>query len=110
MARYLLIESRDSYEYADVGYFLDLAKDLAASGNDVTLFLLQNAVLMARKDAQTPARDFLSGSTNVRVLADSFCLKERAISEKALLPGVMVSDVDALVDLLALDGVKAIWH
>lgn len=41
MARYLLIESRDTYEYADVAYFCNLAKDLVATGNEVTLFLLQ---------------------------------------------------------------------
>ena len=110
MARYLLIESRDAYEYADVGYFCDLAKDLGATGNDVTLFLLQNGVLMARKGATSPAKDLLSGGSNIRVLADSFCLKERAIPESALLPGVKVSDVDTLVDLLAAEGVKAVWH
>lgn len=64
---------------------------------------------MARKGANSPAMDLLSGGTNVRILADGFCLKERAITE-GLLPGVKVSDVDTLVDLLASDGVKAVWH
>ncbi len=110
MARYLLIESRDSFEYADVGYFCNMAKDLATSGNDVTVFLLQNGVLMARKGTETPAADLLSGGGNIRVFADGFCLKERAIPEASLLPGVKVSTVDTLVDLLTLEGVKAIWH
>ena len=110
MAKYLLIESRDSYEFGDVGYFCGMAKDLAAAGNDVTLFLLQNGVLMARKGAETPARSLLTSESKVRVLADAFCLRERGIPESALLPGVKVGDVDALVDLLATQDVKAVWH
>lgn len=110
MARYLLIESRDSFEFADVGPFLNTARDLVATGNDVTLFLLQNGVLMARSGANSPASSLLAGAANLRVLADSFCLKERGIPEKDLLPGVKVSDIDTLVDLLATDGVKAVWH
>lgn len=110
MAKYLLIESRDSYEYADVNYFCNLAKDLVATGNEVTVFLIQNGVLMARKGASSPAKDLVAGGGDLRVLADSYCLRERAIAETALLPGVKVSDVDALVDLLAMQDIKPVWH
>ncbi len=109
MGKYLLIESRDPFEYADVGYFCTMAKDLASAGNAVTLFLVQNGVLMARKGANSPVQSVLKDS-KVQVLADDFCLKERAIQQGALLAGVKVSNVDSLVELLTEDGVKAVWH
>ena len=46
MAQYLLIESRDPFESNDVGYYYDLAKGLVEGGNQVTLFLAQNGVLL----------------------------------------------------------------
>lgn len=110
MANYLLIESRDAYEYADVGYFCGMAKDLATGGNEVTLFLIQNAVLIARKTAAGPAKGLLEFGPKVKVLADDFCLRERGIDTMALIPGITVSNVDTLVELLIKDGVKAVWH
>ena len=54
MAGYLLIESRDPFESNDVGYYYELAGGLVEAGNQVTLFLVQNAVLAARPSAQAP--------------------------------------------------------
>jgi sulfur relay (sulfurtransferase) complex TusBCD TusD component (DsrE family) len=51
MTEYLLIESRDPFEANDVGYYFELARGLVEAGNQVTLFLLQNAVLAARPSA-----------------------------------------------------------
>ena len=113
MAKYLLIESRDPFEYGDVAYFCKQAGDLAAGGNEVTLFLVQNGVLMARGGiGVNPLADAVksAGTGKLEVLADGFCLRERAIKSDALLPGVRSSDVDHLVDLLAQDDVKAVWH
>lgn len=112
MAKYLLIESRDPFEYGDVGYFCDVAKDLSSAGNDVTLFLIQNGVLMSRRGVEgNPLASVLGGSSGrIDVRADDFSLKERGIGTGSLGSGVKVSNVDALVDLLAEDGVKAVWH
>ncbi len=109
MAKYLLIESRDPFEYGDVSYLCGLAGDLAAAGNDVNLFLLQNGVLMARQGTESPVQGLLTGG-KVNVLADDFCLKERAIALGSLLSGVKVSNVDHLVDMLAEDDIKPVWH
>jgi hypothetical protein len=87
MATYLLIESRDPWECRDTGYFYQLSGDLAAAGDDVTLFLIQNGVL-----------------------ADEFSLRERGIRRHSVAASVEVSDVDALVDLLMDGQTKAIWH
>lgn len=108
MAKYLLIESRDPYDSQDVGFCCDLAKDLARSGNDVTLFLIQNGVLSARPGKKSGALSDVA-SAGVEVLADDFSLRERGISESALLDEVKPAPIETIVDQLA-EGRKAIWH
>ena len=108
MSKYLLIESRDPYESADVGNYFDLAQGLAREGNDVTLFLVQNGVLPARNGAQSEglANAIKAG---IEVLADDFSLRERAIDASQLQAGVKSSPLDVVVDGLA-DGCKTMWH
>ena len=107
MATYVLIESRSPWDSADVPYFYRLAEELAASGNEVTLYLVQNGVLPARQGAQESGLASLSGK--VKVLADDFSLRERAIAAAGLRQGVSAASIEAVVDLLA-SGAKAAWH
>ncbi len=97
MGEYLLIELRDPFESNDVGYYCELARGLAEAGNQVTLFLVQNAVLAARPSAQAPQLRALAGS-GVRILADDFALKERGMTR--LLDGVQIAPIDIVVDHL----------
>jgi sulfur relay (sulfurtransferase) complex TusBCD TusD component (DsrE family) len=106
MAQYLLIESRDPFESHDVLYYYDLAKGLAESGNQVTLFLAQNGVLPARPSAQSAALVALVRS-GVTVLADDFSLQERGIAKLA--EGVTAAPIEVVVDHLAA-GDKTLWH
>ncbi len=106
MAEYLLIESRDPFESNDVGYYYDLARGLLEAGNQVTLLLVQNAVLAARPSAQAPGLRALAGS-GVKILADDFALKQRGITK--LLDGVQVVPIDVVVDHLEA-GHKTLWH
>ena len=108
MAKYLMIESRDPFESNDVGYYYDLASGLAQDGHDVTLFLVQNAVLPARKSAKS---DMLSkaAAAGVEVLADEFSLRERGIGSDRLAEGVTPAPLETVVDQLA-EGRKALWH
>jgi sulfur relay (sulfurtransferase) complex TusBCD TusD component (DsrE family) len=106
MAEYLLIESRDPFESNEVGHFCDLARGLMEAGNQVTLFLVQNAVLAARPSAQTPQLRALAGS-GIKVLADDFALKERGIAR--LLDGIQIAPIDIVVDHLEA-GHKTLWH
>lgn len=111
MAKYLLIESRDPYEFGDVNYFYDLARDLANRGNDVVFFLIQNGVLVARKGARhDKVGELRRAAPGVRVLADDFSLRERGISPDTVAPGIEVTSVSTLVDLLVDEGRKPIWH
>jgi intracellular sulfur oxidation DsrE/DsrF family protein len=106
MAGYLLIESRDPFESNEVGYYYGLASGLAEAGNQVTVLLVQNAVLAARPSAQTPQLRALIGS-GVKVLADDFALKERGITK--LLDGVEIAPIEIVVDHLEA-GHKTLWH
>ena len=52
MSDYLFIESRHASESANVQANLELASSLAKNGQKVTMFLVQNGVLTARKGAK----------------------------------------------------------
>ena len=106
MAGYLLIETRDPFESNEVSYYCDLARGLLEAGNEVTLFLVQNAVLAARPLARSPALRSLIGS-GVTVLADDFALQERGIAK--LLDGVQIAPIETVVDHMEA-GHKILWH
>ena len=107
MDRYLLIESRDPFEVNDVVYYYDLAAALAKQG-EVTLFLVQNGVLPARRSHESWRLSELA-KAGVRVLADEFSLRERGIEAARLAPGVKPAALEVVIDQLA-EGRKAIWH
>lgn len=108
MSKYILIQSKSPWESGDIGHFYSLARELGQAGGEVTFFLVQNGVMAARTGAQDAALDQLIAS-KVRVLADDFSLRERAIDQGALKAGVKTGAIDEVVDLLA-GGAKALWH
>ncbi len=108
MASYLLIESRDPFAVNDVSYYYELAAGLAKEGNEVTLFLVQNGVLPARKSTRSGALAALI-QAGVRVLADEFSLRERGIPSERLVSGIRPAPLEAVVDRLE-QGHKALWH
>jgi sulfur relay (sulfurtransferase) complex TusBCD TusD component (DsrE family) len=108
MSKYLLIESRDPFDSNDTQFCCDLARQLAAANNEVTVFLVQNGVLPARLGVRSADLSGLAGA-GVRVLADSFSLQERGIDQSRLAPGIAAAPLDVVLDALA-DGAKVIWH
>jgi sulfur relay (sulfurtransferase) complex TusBCD TusD component (DsrE family) len=108
MSKYLLIQSKSPWESGDVAQFYGLARELGRGGAEVTFFLVQNGVMAARTGAKDAAFDELLRE-KVRVLADDFSLRERAIDGRGLKPGVKPGPIDEVVDLLA-SGAKALWH
>ena len=111
MAHYVLIESRDPFEYGDSLYMYDLAGDLAGKKNEVTLFLIQNGVLTTRQGVKNnPLAGLKQKAPSVKVAADDFSLRERGIPQSGVVEGIEVSNVDNLVDLLAQEGTKIVWH
>ena len=108
MAQYLFIDTRDPFESRDTEFIVATATALRHRGNDVTLFLVQNGVLAARRQARDRYLSAISGA-GVRILADQFSLRERGIADADLNPAVRTSDVDVIADMLG-GGAKAIWH
>lgn len=107
MDSYLLLESRDPFESAEVPRHYDLAAGLAAAGKPVALFLVQNGVLAAR---QSPRSELLTrlSAAGVEVVADDFSLRERGIPSSRLAPGVTPVPLEKALDYLA-EGRKALW-
>jgi sulfur relay (sulfurtransferase) complex TusBCD TusD component (DsrE family) len=108
MQKFLLIESRDPFESNDVSYYYELASNLVASGYTVTLYLVQNGVLAARRSAQSAKLSALDAA-GVTVVADDFSLRERGIGAARLAPGVKEGSIDVVVDHLA-EGARSLWH
>jgi sulfur relay (sulfurtransferase) complex TusBCD TusD component (DsrE family) len=97
MAKYVLVESRDPLTSGDVERYYELAAGLQNAGNEVTLFLLENGVLPARK---SPASARLSelARTGVKILADDVSLRERGITDCLLAEGVAKAELEAVVN------------
>ena len=106
MSKYLFIESRDPFESSDVKQQWDLATALVRKGNDVTMFLVQNGVFAARREARGTTLD---PTAKITILADDLSLAERGIPEDALRDNVSASGVDALTDLIMEDGCQPVW-
>ena len=108
MGKYLLIESRDPFDSSDSGYFSELVEGISKRGNETTLFLVQNGVFPARKGSKYSEVISKLIKGKVKVLADEFSLRERAIHDLA--DGVEVANIDRLVEMLVEPERKAIWH
>ena len=107
MTDYLLIESRDPFEFCDTVFCADLARWLVGAGNRVTIFLVQNGVLPARAGASAVFPPL--AQAGVEIFADDFSLRERGISSERLQPGIKPCAIDLVIDRLA-EGAKVIWH
>jgi hypothetical protein len=108
MQSYLFIESRDPFESNDVAFVCELATGLAKAGHGVTVLLVQNGVLPARRGAKAEDLRALVRS-GVKVVADDFSLAERGIDPGRLAAGIEPAPIDIVVDHLAA-GHKVLWH
>ncbi|MCG8433147.1 MAG: DsrE family protein [Gammaproteobacteria bacterium] len=108
MGKYLLVESSDPFESGNVPAYYELALNLARAGNDVTLFLVQNGVLPARKSCKHKGLK-AAAAAGVQILADEFSLRERAIPANKLHAGVSAAALDIVIDQLS-EGRKVLWH
>jgi len=107
MAEYLLIESRDAFDSNAVSQTFQLATGLVGEGQEVTLFLVQNGVLPARRGPRSQQLTDLA-KQGVKVLADDFSLRQRGIALERLAEGVHPAPLDVVVDCLS-QGRKALF-
>ena len=109
MISYVFIESRDPFESRDSRFIVDTATALKDNDNEVTVFLVQNGVLAARRNA-IPSHLPQLAKAGVTLLADDFSLNERGMASAEINPAVRESNIEALVDILVRENTKAIWH
>jgi len=109
MGTYLLIESRDPFDSADVERMYELAAGLAEHADEVTVYLVQNGVMPVRAASPASAR-VRELAARATVLADDFSLRERGITDDEITEGVRPVPIEVLVDLLAEPGRKVMWH
>jgi sulfur relay (sulfurtransferase) DsrF/TusC family protein len=109
MSRYFFIQSQDPFTEVRTHAQYDLAKSLAANGNAVSVLLVQNGVLAARTGARSEQFDSLSTSQGVTILADTFSLRQREITNAQLKSSVQPAEINVVVDAL-LNGDKVIWN
>ena len=107
MTKYLLIQSRDPFDSGRAASDYELASSLAQKGHEVSMFLIQNGVLAARKSAHFNGLQ-KAAQSGVRMLADEFSLRERGIQGSHLAEGVQSAPLDRVVDQLA-EGRTALW-
>ncbi len=100
MARTFWILSRDVHTSSEVERELDLLAGLQAAGEAVTVLLVQNAVLAARRGSRGGAALGRLADCGVEVQADDFSLRERGVPEDALVEVVRPVSIDAVVDAL----------
>ena len=109
MTSYVFIESRDPFESLDVRFVEVTASALKQRGHEVTVFLVQNGVLAARRNARDSYLARLARA-GITLLADDFSLRERGIQPAEMRDGVRPSSIETLVDALVQENTKAIWH
>lgn len=105
--RVVLLTARDPLRAADTTYPARVARELAAAGHDVTLVLLEDAVVLARR-AHDGAADLEAAiGDGVRVLAEQEALSRRAVAHVG--EGVKSTDLGEVVDLLMTDSDRQAW-
>lgn len=108
MTHYIILESRDPYDSADWANMQEIITNLKKSEHKVTVFLLQNGVLTARKGTPFEKHFFSLKALGINILADFFALQERGIQDIAA--SVETSNLDQLIKLCLTPDTKAIWH
>lgn len=108
MTHYLILESRDPYDSADWVDMQQIIMDLRKAGHNVTLFLLQNGVLPARRGTSFEEYFAKLEVLGVNTFADFFALKERGIQNLSI--HVEKSNLDHLIQLCFASDTKSIWH
>ena len=108
MKRYLLVDSRDLQEYSGSDFILQTATGLKKQGNEVTLYLIENGVLAARKGATIAKQLSETAKAGVKVLAEDSSLQTRGVT--ALADGVASATIDTLADLVLDGSDQVIWY
>lgn len=105
---HLLIESQGNWNGPNAGRFLEDAAVLAETGQQVTVFLVQDGVFAAVAGA-LPVLDRLAALA-VPVWVDDFSLAQRALSAERLAGAASVVGMDAVAGMLLSETCRVVWH
>lgn len=83
-------------------------RQIERRGNEVTLFLIKNGVISARKGAEIGKALTDLSKRGAKVLVDDISLKARGIERLA--DGISASNVDQLADPIVEGSDKVIWY
>jgi hypothetical protein len=108
MTRFFFIQSREPFTDSRANGDYELIHNLACAGNEVTVMLVQNGVMPARRGSMINSFDKLCDG-QARLLADPFSLTQRQIGTNDLKGGIEPVALDATVKAL-LAGHTVIWH
>jgi sulfur relay (sulfurtransferase) DsrF/TusC family protein len=107
MAGYLIFASRDPFSEKSAEETFSWVESLGKNGDEITLFLVENGALAARR---TPKAEVLTrlAKSGARVWVDELSAKERGIEESRIAEGIEVVALDKALDALG-DGAKTFW-
>lgn len=108
MAKYLIVNSRDLQEYTSGEYIQNLAGKLQQKGNEITLFLIENGVLSARKGNEVGKNLTALTKQGTKVMAEDVACRARGITEMG--EGITQANIDQLADLVIEGSTKIIWY
>lgn len=108
MKQYLIVGSRDLTEYVNGQYVPFMVNGLREKGHGVTLFLIENGVVAARK--RSKAGKVLNGliEKGAQVFAEDVSCRARGIEQ---LDGkIRLSNLDSLADWIAGGFDNIVWY
>ncbi len=108
MSKFFIVQSREPFTDGRADSDYELINNLVLAGNEVTVMLVQNGVLPARRGGMSNRFDTIC-HLNISMLADNFSLRQREIELDELKPGVLTANIDEVIKSM-LAGHKVIWH
>lgn len=107
MRDYLFIQSQDHFYDARTRAQYEMAIALAETQQNVSILLVQNAVLAARRGTQNTMFDTL-GAYRVKLYADELSLQQREIQPDDIHAGINPANIKLVIDAM-LNGDKVVW-
>ena len=108
MSDYLFIQSQEPFTETRTQHQFELIEQLHDAGHQVSVLLVQNGVVPARRGARSDLFDRLLNS-GVSMHADVFSLRQRELDDADLKERIGTCDLQVVIDAM-LAGHKVIWH
>lgn len=108
MSSYFFVQSLDPFVDRVADTQFSLMSELAAAGNEVSLFLVQNGVASAASQAVCTEFDKLLDK-GIKIYADKFSLWQREIEVTQLKKNIEGAELHVVIQAM-VNGEKVIWN